>query len=234
MAMQFKATLWPTLATVAGVALTVALGCWQLARAHTKEALRDGIAAASRDARIELPAALISADDFLNRRIEVRGRFEPRYGILIDNRVLNGAVGYYVVMPLAIGNGDRYVLVNRGWIAGTNARDRLPEVATPAGVVTVSGRATVPAKRYFELSSNVAEGKVWQNLVLDRYRAAVPIALQPIVIQQENEAGDGLTREWPAPDFGIDMHYGYAFQWFALAITLAIFYVATHVKKQPL
>ena len=234
MAMQFKATLWPTLGALVGVALAVALGCWQLTRAHTKEVLRDSIAAASRNARIALPAAPISADDFLNRRVEVRGRFEPRYGIFIDNRVLNGAVGYYVVMPLAIGDSERYVLVNRGWIAGTNARGILPEVATPVGEVTVSGRATVPAKRYFELSPNVAEGKVWQNLVLERYRAAVPIALQPIVIQQENEAGDGLAREWPAPDFGLDMHYGYAFQWFALAITLVIFYVVTHVKKRPL
>jgi len=88
-----------------------------------------------------------------------------------------------------------------------------------------------PSRRYFELSSNVTEGKVWQNLTVERYRAAVPIAIQPVVIQQESALDDGLIREWPAPDLGIERHYGYALQWLALAVTILVFYVVTHVRK---
>jgi cytochrome oxidase assembly protein ShyY1 len=73
---------------------------------------------------------------------------------------------------------------------------------------------------------------VWQNLTLERYRAAVPIALQPIVIQQDNDLGDGLRREWAAPDLGTNTHYGYAFQWFALAAAILVFYLVTHVRKR--
>ena len=96
----------------------------------------------------------------------------------------------------------------------------------------IVGLATVPSKRYLELSNQVAEGKVWQNLTLERYRAAVPVSLQPVVIQQENEIDDGLKREWSAPDLGIDKHYGYAFQWFAMAAAIVIIYLVCNVRKR--
>ena len=126
----------------------------------------------------------------------------------------------------------RSVLVNRGWVAGTNSRSTLPQIATPSGPVTIVGLATVPSRRYLELSTQVAEGNVWQNLTLERYRAAVPIAIQPVVIEQENDLDDGLQRERNAPDLGIERHYGYAFQWFALAAAILIFYLVAHVRKR--
>jgi surfeit locus 1 family protein len=230
---RFRPSLWPTLAAAAGIALTLALGNWQLGRGNEKAALAERIKSANRDALIAMPAAEIRAEDVQWRRVEARGSFEPKYAVFIDNRVMNGVVGYDVVMPLRIGDSERFVLVNRGWVAGTNVRSQLPEIATPSGMVTVVGLATVPSKRFLELSTKVAEGNVWQNLVLERYRAAVPIAIQPVVIQQENDLDDGLKREWTPPDLGINTHYGYAFQWFALAAAILVFYLVTHVRKRP-
>ncbi len=210
----------------------LALGNWQLGRGKEKSALAELIQAASRDALIAMPVAAIRAEDIAWRRVEVRGRFAPKYTIFIDNRVLHGVVGYHVVTPLSIADSDRYVLVNRGWVAGTTARNTLPQIATPVEAVRIVGLATVPSTRYLELSTQVADGIVWQNLTLERYRAAMPIAIQQVVIQQENDLGDGLKREWTAPDLGINTHYGYAFQWFALAATLLIFYLVAHVRKR--
>lgn len=229
---EFKLSLWPTLAAVTGIVLTLALGNWQLGRGNERSALAERILAASGDALIALPAADIRAEDVAWRRVEVRGRFEPKYAVFIDNRILHGAAGYHVVMPLRIADSERYVLVNRGWVAGNHARSELPQIATPADTVAIAGLATVPSQRYFELSTKVAEGKVWQNLTLARYREAVPIAIQPIVIRQENDLDDGLMRAWGAPDLGIDKHYGYAFQWFALAAAILIYYLVTHVGKR--
>ena len=230
--LQFKPSLWPTLAAIAGVAATVALGNWQLGRGQDKAALAQRIAAANRDAQIELSQTEARAEDVAWHRVEVRGRFEPKYAVLIDNRILHGVVGYQVVMPLRINAGERHVLVNRGWVAATGSRDILPQIKTPPEEVLIAGLATVPSKRYLELSKQVAEGKVWQNLTLERYRAAMPIALQPVVIQQESEIDDGLKREWSAPDLGIDKHYGYAFQWFAMAAAIVIIYLVCNVRKR--
>jgi surfeit locus 1 family protein len=226
---QLLPSLRPTLAALAGIAITAMLGNWQLDRGNEKSALAERILAASRDALIALPAADVKADDVAWHRIEVRGRFEPKYMVFIDNRVLRGVVGYHVVMPLRIADSERYVLVNRGWVAATNSRATLPQITTPAQTLRVVGLATVPSKRYLELSSKVAEGNVWQNLTLERYRAAVSIQIQPVVIQQDNDFDDGLKREWDAPDLGADRHYAYAFQWFALAAAILIFY---HVRKR--
>jgi len=229
---RFGPALWPTLAAAGGIALTVALGIWQLNRGHEKAVLAERIKAASRDAVIELSAQDIRAEDVAWRRVEAQGHFEPEYTLFIDNRVLHGIAGYHVITPLKLGASERYVLVNRGWVAGTSSRATLPQVRTPGGVVSIVGLATVPLRRYFELSTQVTEGNVWQNLTLERFRAAVPIAIQPVVIEQENDTGDGLKREWAAPDLGIQMHYGYAFQWFALAAAILVFYVVSHGRKR--
>lgn len=233
---QFQFRLFTTLAAAAGIALTLALANWQLNRAHEKEGLADRLAVLAKDAPVTLPATEVRLQDVEWRRVIARGRFEPRFGVLVDNRIYHGVAGYYVVMPLEIiddrGLAPRYVLVNRGWIAGNPDRSILPDVRTPETIVEITGVATTPSRRFLELSSQTVEGKVWQNLTLERYRKAFPIALQPIVIQQEGALDDGLVREWDPPNFGVDRHYGYAFQWLAMATTILVIYLVTHVRRR--
>lgn len=232
--LEFRFSLWPTLATAAGIALMLSLGNWQLNRAQEKIDLKARIDERAKGPPINVSAAPLDARDVQLRRVEARGSFDPKYAVFIDNRIWHGVAGYQVVMPLRLGDGGRYVLVNRGWVAGTQDRNRLPEVKTPAEPVVVRGMALVPSKRFLELSGKTVEGRVWQNLTIERYRQAMPIAIQPFVIQQDQEGApeDGLVREWDPPDLGIDRHYGYAFQWFALAVTILAFYLVTHVKRK--
>jgi len=224
-----------TLAAAAGIALTLALANWQLGRAHEKEAAAARLAALAKDAPVALGAAEVGAQEVEWRQATARGRFDPRYGVLIDNRIRRGVAGYHVVMPLEVGKmsgGDsRYVLVNRGWVAGNPDRARLPEIRTPEGTVEITGLAVVPGRRFLELAAGSTQGRVWQNLTLERYREAFPIRVQPVMIQQESPLDDGLAREWDPPSLGIDKHYGYAFQWLALAATILVFYLVTHVRR---
>ena len=232
---QFLPRLVTTLAAAAGIALTLALASWQLNRAHEKEGRAARLEARTKDPPVALTAAEARAEDLEWRRVTARGRLDARHVVFVDNRIRRGVAGYHVVMPLEIGStsggASRYVLVNRGWIAANPERSVLPAVKTPDGTVEITGLATVPGKRFLELTSQVTEGKVWQNLTLERYRQAVRIPLQPVVIQQESPLNDGLAREWERPDLGVDKHYGYAFQWLALALTLLVFYLVTHVRR---
>lgn len=231
---EYRPSLWPTLAAGASIALALALANWQLGRGHEKTALKTRLEQLAHEPAINVSTRELAAPDVELRRVEARGTYEPKYMVLIDNRVSHGVAGYHVVMPLRLGDGSRHVLVNRGWVAGSGDRSRLPQVNTPSGTVTASGLAVVPGKRFLEISTQVAEGNVWQNLTLDRYRQAVPIAIQPFVIQQD-AAGvpqDGLVREWPPPDVGANTHYSYAFQWFALAVAILVFYLLTHVRRK--
>ncbi|TMI45909.1 MAG: SURF1 family protein, partial [Betaproteobacteria bacterium] len=41
-------------------------------------------------------------------------------------------------------------------------------------------------------------------------------------IEQRSDSGDGLLREWPRPDAGIERHESYALQWYSLAALAVI------------
>lgn len=222
---RFKPSLWSTLAAAVGIAATVALGFWQLGRAQEKSEAMAAREAALQEAPVHLGQTPIEATSVEGRRVEARGRFDASGMVLLDNRVRHGQAGYEVVMPLKIEGDGMHVLVNRGWVRGTGDRSRLPEITTPAGVVHVVGLALVPGRKVFELSDSAPQGPVWQNLTLGRYRARKGYTLQPIMIQQTNDTGDGLVREWPTAARSIDVHRSYAVQWFALAVLIAVVYL---------
>ena len=222
--------LWPTLAAIAGMAITVALGNWQLGRAAEKRELKARFEAQAAQPPVHVGAAALAGDVEL-RRVEARGVFEPRYAVFIDNRIHRGVPGYHVVMPLQH-RRQRPLRAGESRLGRAPRRAELPEVRTPREPVVITGIAVVPGRRMLELSSNVIEGPIWQNLTIERYRNAMPIGIQPFVIRQESALDDGLVREWDAPDFGIDKHYGYAFQWFALAATILVFYAVTQFRRK--
>jgi surfeit locus 1 family protein len=221
---QFRPGLWSTVAAVVGVAATVGLGNWQLGRAQEKLGLAAAQERLAREPALHLGEMMVPAVQAENRQVEVRGRFDARGTILLDNRVRNGIVGYEVVTPIRIADAHMHVLVNRGWVAGTGDRRRLPDIRTPGGEVAIIGRAVVPGKRLYELSADTTEGRVWQNLTIERYRTQMKYTIQNVVIEQNNDTDDGLMRVWPAVDRGVNTHRSYAFQWFALAVLITVIY----------
>jgi surfeit locus 1 family protein len=228
---SFRPRLVPTLAAVLGVLVTALLGDWQLNRAAEKMQLQERIEQAGRHAPIHLGAAQMDPAEVVYFRVEANGEFKRDATIYIDNRVRNGVAGYEIVTPLRVEGSAHYVLVDRGWVQAGVSRSQLPEVATPAGMVVVEGIALPGNPRVFELSSEVQAGPVWQNVTVDRYRKAFGLDLQPIVLHQQSDLGDGLLREWKRPDVGIDRHRGYALQWFSMSVVIIAAYVILNVKR---
>ena len=228
---SFRPAFVPGVAALAAIALTTSLGNWQSRRAEEKLALGRDLDDAARHSVLALPSRPVDAHDYEFRKISARGEYSAKYTILLDNKVLHGEAGYQVLTPLRIAGGDLYVLVNRGWVAAGARRDSLPQIQTPSGAETVEGIAVVPSSHIFELGAKTEEGIVWQNLVLARYAKWSGLKLQPIVLQQSSDAADGLVRVWDRPDTGADKHRGYAFQWYALAMTILITYVALSFKR---
>jgi surfeit locus 1 family protein len=211
--------------------MTLALGNWQLDRAREKLKLESRLEELATQPPVSVPATQVIPDEYRFRNVEVQGRFAEAYTIYLDNRIYHGIPGYQVVVPLQINDSRTYVLINRGWVARAGERLDLPKIPVPQGQVKISGIAVIPSKKIFELSTQTVEGKIWQNLVLERYRKVVPFEIQPIVIEQQNDTADGLVRDWERPDVGVNMHRGYAFQWFALAVAIVILYLVLNVKR---
>lgn len=221
----------PALAALVVIAIGIAAGNWQSGRAREKLDLQARLEAARGEAPVAIGTDVVDAQSLHLHPARARGRWLAEHTILVDNRVHEGVVGYYVVTPLRLEGSDRCLVVYRGWIAGTGDRARLPEVPMPGGTVEVEGEARVPKPKVFELSDQSPAGRVWQNVLLERYGEWSGLPLQPAVLMQTSSADDGLVRDWPRPDLGIDMHRGYALQWYSLAALTAVIFVALALKR---
>lgn len=213
------------LAALAGAALTARLGVWQLDRAAQKLALQAAIEAQA--AQPALGNADLRGTEHLHRRVVLHGRWAADRTVWLDNRPMDGRTGFYVVTPLLLAGRAEAILVERGWAPRNSLdRERLPPVATPAGDVEVVGRLAASPSRLFSLGQEAA-GPIRQNLDPAAFAVESGLKLLPLTVVQTAAAGadEGLLRHWPAPDLGLQKHYGYAFQWFALCALILVLYV---------
>ena len=219
------------LATLIGVAVTANLGAWQLRRAAQKIALQTALESRAQLAALsasDLAHSAAAAESQHYRAVRLRGRWVPEHSVFLDNRQMQDRVGFYLVTPLQLEDRPEAVLVQRGWVP-RDQRDRtlLPNVSTPAGLVEVVGHIAPPPARLYEFSA-AASGVIRQNLDLGAFAAETGLRLAPLSVQQSDSAaaaGDGLMRAWPRPAVDVQMHYGYAFQWFAMCALMAGLYV---------
>jgi cytochrome oxidase assembly protein ShyY1 len=236
--------------------LLVALGCslaqWQQRRGDEKVARAARLEAGNLAAPLALTAApMLPADAHAieYRRITVTGHFVPAWTVYLDNRPYKGQAGFHVLTPFQIDGSAMHVLVAQGWLPRNNAeRTRIPDYATPAGTVTISGIARLNAGHVMELGTApaLAPHAIVQNADIAQLAQASGLALQPFILEQTADSVDPSAaapasgqlpvRDWPAPDLGADKHRGYAFQWYALALMAFLFFVFTgfrRANKQP-
>lgn len=217
-------------AALVAVAVTARLGVWQLDRAAQKTTLQRAI-----DERAALPplaadALATSADEAAaqyHRRVVLRGGWLPEHTIYLENRQMDQRPGFFVVTPLRLADGSA-VLVQRGWLPrDAQDRTRIAPVRDDAGELEIVGRIAPPPARLYEFDP-AATGRIRQNLDLQPFARETGLALRPLsVLQLDSPAfdGDGLRRQWPLPAVDVHKHYGYAFQWFALAALITGLYV---------
>jgi hypothetical protein len=51
------------------------------------------------------------------------------------------------------------------------------------------------------------------------------LPLLALSVVQGGGASEGLLRDWPQINAGVQKHYGYAFQWFGLSVLVVLLYV---------
>jgi len=236
-------------ATVSALAV-IAIGCiagvWQLNRAETKIAL-----AANLLARQQMP--ILSANigpwtlkEVSERRMIARGLYIPDVAVWLDNRprpippVGSNASqsGFYLMMPMRLEGCDEIIWINRGWAPRNNGdREALPPIKTPSGVISIEGIVFAHPGKVYELGSSksaVDTGKprIEQNFDLAAEGKLHNWAQSPFILREvENGVADGLMREWASLTTGVDRHYAYAFQWFALAVCGFLFWLITGLRQ---
>jgi surfeit locus 1 family protein len=238
-----------TVATVSAL-LVIAIGCgagiWQLGRAETKIAL-----AANLQARQQMPVLNANQgpwtlEEANERRMNARGQYIPEAAVWLDNRPrpippsgsTSSQSGFYLMMPLRLEGKDEILWVNRGWAPRNNEnRETLPTVQTPNKVVTIEGIVFAHPGKVYELGSgkiSAYEGKprIEQNFDLMAQAKLHGWSQAPFILRElEVGAEDGLLRDWAPLTSGVDRHYAYAFQWFALAFTGFVFWLISGLRQ---
>ena len=227
---RFRPRLAPSLAAAVLLPLFLYLGYWQIQRADEKRVLQAEYDARANGPAVQVEPRLQRPEELQFYRVVAKGYYETGHQVLIDNRIHQGLAGYDVITPLRLQHSDIRLLVNRGWIPLGEERSHLPAFETPKGLQEITGVATVPSEKYFMLARppSLDHGWkiVWEHMDMERYAAAVPFPVQPVVVllDPKSPAG-GFTRDWARLDAGIAIHKGYAFQWFMLAATLIAIYL---------
>ncbi len=235
---HFQPKLIPTLATLLLLPLLMSLGLWQSNKAEQKQASQEVYDKREKSELVQIATEAIDLQSVRFSRVKARGYYEPAYQVLIDNQISKGQAGYHVITPLHISGSNMRILVNRGWVAVGADRNILPVIEIPQGEVEVTGYAHDPSGKYLELGKPDIKQEswqiVWQNLNINRYKEAVSFSIHPIIILLDpSSSAGGLVRDWPRPDSRIDVHRGYAIQWYLLSIALLVIYLVTNLKKIP-
>ncbi len=216
--------LIPSLSTIAGLAVLISLGMWQLQRKEWKEALIAALDRQMATKPVPLPA---QTSDLLRgnaefRRVSLRAEFirDAKPALLYTGAsALREDVkqpGYFVFAPARLPDG-RVVVVNRGYIP----LDRPNETSETQADIT--GYLRFPESAGWFVSAHDTKGDIW--FVRDPQAMAKVHGwgeVAPFYIDLENPVPAG---GFPKPGrLKVQLrndHLGYALTWFGLAAALA-------------
>ena len=240
-AMFSRKWMFTTLLVLAGGALCVRLGIWQLDRLEQRRAFNAHV----EDMWAADPVVLDgqSTEDLAAmeyRAVTVSGMYDFEYQVALRNRYFRNEYGYHLLTPLVLDDGSA-VLVERGWIpADGNASPADWRKYDQTGRVTVQGQIRlgqavpdlggVPDPT---LTPDQIRLDFWNIVNLERIQNQVPYPLLDIFVQPDADPNDS---EPPIPyqpeiDLTEGPHFGYALQWFTFATILVAGY-PFYLRKQ--
>jgi surfeit locus 1 family protein len=252
--------VWPSLATLLGLAVLIGLGTWQLERKRWKEDLLARIAAGVKADPILIsppdPSLLSPLKDrapplesmgVLTREythVAVRGRFHHDKERYLYAPTPAG-LGWHVYTPLELASGQ-VVWINRGFVPDAKKAPETRWEGQVAGEVEVRGLIRFPAGKGLFTPANDVQHNLWYWPDIAAMTAAAfpegrqkalggplrPEAL-PLVIEADAqpEPPGGLPRGGVTRLDLPNRHLEYALTWFGLALTLIGVYLAFAISR---
>ncbi|MFW5443008.1 MAG: SURF1 family protein [Methylococcaceae bacterium] len=217
--------------------LLVSLGYWQLGRADEKQSFLAKQKLSEGKDIVKISSALdVNSDSLRYRKTEITGYYDQAHQYLIDNQIINGQAGYFVMTPFLINGINKAVLVNRGWVILNKDRRVLPELSISTLKTRVSGRINNFPVVGLQLAGAEIPTDGWPSVVqvVDSKILSKKLgyALLPFQVELDVGLADGYLRNWKKNAvMPPEKHVAYAVQWFGLAITLTILFIWVSRKK---
>ena len=239
--------LLATLLVVAGTALCVRLGIWQLDRLEQRRAFNHQVESMRAMPVLDLNRQVpedISKMEW--RAVTVHGKYDFENQIALRNQYNGSEYGYHLVTPLLIdpstgaGQAPTVVLVDRGWIpAEGNASPQDWQKYNEPDDVTITGQIRLgqTKPRFGGVADAVpTDGtklEIWNNANIENIIKQLPYAALPVYIQPNVDESDTTPPipYQPTVELTEGPHFGYALQWFTFATILLVGY-PFYLRKQ--
>jgi surfeit locus 1 family protein len=228
--MQHKGLVGLTAATLAGLALLIGLGLWQIQRLHWKEGLIAQIEARTKGPPITLEHALALAREGRDPsywRVRIDGRFHhalERYLYAVSD----GRVGWHVITPLETEAGEM-VIIDRGFVPDELKDPSSRALGEVGNVVTVTGIARAPDTQGLFIPDNEPEANRWfwrdlQAMARSMFPEAT-VEVAPFYLEAEKSNVPGGWPEGGQTRLALpNNHLQYAITWFLMAAALLVIY----------
>ena len=211
--------------------ILIYLGSWQVSRGLEKEVIvSQHYENKSLPVINEKEMDLTSADKLTYRTINLNGYFGAE-SYFLDNRLYMQEAGYEVFTTFE-SSGEKTFLVNRGWISKEDFNYQ--GLAISDSELSIQGILS-PFKRFgLSLANEILE-QDWPKYVqeLDYAKAKSDLGqdLNNSVIQLSAGSIGALEPIWKPIELKPSRHYGYAVQWFGLALVLICSFFHFGFKK---
>ena len=204
--------------------LVLSLGVWQIDRGYNKKELENTFLE-----RQSQPVKEIKYNAFLEsdlyRNVVLEGKYLEKI-FFLDNRIHNGKPGLKVFSPFETTNNN-LVLVSRGWIE-LEDRSKLPTINTTKNVLKLQG-VLRPESQDFVLENEEMNNKnnpiLLQTVNLSELSNFLGKPLSPYILELSELSESAFVKTWQPINLSSFRHFGYAFQWFGLAVVLIVGYV---------
>lgn len=221
-----------TLVTFVAIVTMLRLGFWQLERMDYKQQRLADLA----DRQAREPVDLVTLNSYPYELADIPVAFvgtpDENRLLLLDNRIVDGQVGYEVLAFADTNVGS--VLVNYGWIKAPATRDQLPAIDIAAGQQVFEGNVVIPninpVVRETATQNSVFPMRI-QQLDLDRIEQLTNTNLQPFVIALADQ-NSTFINNWRPVVMAPEKHLGYAIQWFGLAGAAFIIFIIALFKRK--
>jgi len=237
--------LLATFLVLAGGAVCVRLGIWQLDRLEQRRAFNSHVEEMWTAEPVTLTGqSSLDLTAMEYRPVTVSGTYDFENQVILRNRYFQDQYGYHLLTPLILDDGSA-VLVDRGWIPadGHDSPADWRKYDSP-GPVTLQGQIRL-GQTEPDLGGvpdpTLAPGQTrlefWNIVNLERIQTQVPYPVLPVFVQPDVDPDD---LEPPIPyqpeiELTEGPHFGYALQWFAFATILVFgypFYVRRQIKEK--
>lgn len=205
-------TITAALLLIAGFAVFVSLGLWQLHRLEWKEGILAEIEAQIGAEPVALPLAPDpQADKYLP--VALSGRFEPEeLYVLVSSR--DYGAGFRLITPFVTEDGRR-VMVDRGFV-----RTEMREAPRSFGPARFVGNLHWPDDRTGSTPEDDVAGNWWY--ARDVAKMAGVLGTEPVLVIARSQTDPGIL-PMPVTTEGIrNKHFEYAMTWFLFAATWVV------------